>query len=115
VGFHLTHNAIMAQPGRLAEQVTAAHAVLVEFAERDAPACRLEEPILSQILRRYADRLKVVQADVEGSPSDAAAYAVTAVPTFLLFVDGKETLRLVGYQSVDMLTQALDEALAQEA
>ena len=98
-------------PGRLAQQIAAAKTVLVEFAAADAPACRLEEPILTQVLRRYADRLLVLQADVESSPSDAAAYAVSAVPTFLLFVHGVEKLRLVGYKSIDDLTRAIDGVL----
>ncbi len=112
MGFHFAHKALGAQPGRLAEQVAAAKAVLVEFAAHDAPACRLEEPILSQVLRRYADRMSVLQADVESSPSDAKAFDVTAVPTFLLFVAGVEKTRLVGYQSIDDLTQAIDSVLA---
>jgi thioredoxin 1 len=111
MGFHFDHKASDAHPGALAEKVAAAPALLVEFAERDAPACRLEEPILAQVLRRYADRLRVLQADVESSPADAAAFSVTAVPTFVLFLDGVEKMRLVGYQSVDNLTAALDEAL----
>jgi thioredoxin 1 len=112
MGFHFAHKATVATPGSLAEKVAGAHAVLVEFAERDAPACRLEAPILAKVLRRYSDRLSVLQADVESSSTDAATFAVTAVPTFVLFVEGVEKLRLVGYQSVDDLTRALDEALA---
>ena len=115
MGFHFSHKATIAQPGRLAERVAAGGALLVEFAEHDAPACRLQEPVLDQVLRHFADRLSVVQADVETSPSDAAAFAVTAVPTFLLFVDKVEKLRLVGYQSVDDLTTAIDEVLAPPA
>jgi thioredoxin 1 len=115
VGFHFTHKASIAEPGRLAEHVAAAKVVLVEFAAKDAPTCRLEEPILSKILRRYADRLSVVQADVESAPKDAEAFHVTAVPTFLLFIDGVEKLRLVGYQSFDELTQAVDKTLASTA
>ncbi len=111
MGFHLVHKATAAAPGRLREQVAKGGAVLVEFAESDAPACRLEEPILAKILRRYVDRLRVMQADVDGSPADAAAFAINAVPTFLLFIDGVEKWRLVGYQSVDELSLALDEAL----
>lgn len=111
MGFHFVHKATEAEPGRLGQQVAAHPAVLVEFAAADAPACRLEEPILSQVLRRYADRLTVLQADVESSPADAEAYAVAAVPTFLLFVNGVEKMRRVGYQSMDDLTVALDEAL----
>ncbi len=112
MGFHFAHKATHAQPGQLAGEVASAPAVLVEFAERDAPACRLQEPVLTQVLRRYADRLKVVQADVESSPDDAAAYAVTAVPTFVLFIDGAEKMRLSGYQTVATLGAALDEALS---
>ena len=115
MGFHFTHKATSAKPGRLAQQVGSAHAVLVEFAAKDAPACRLEEPILSQILRRYADKLSVLQADVESSPTDAKAFGVEAVPTFLLFIEGQEKLRLVGYQSVDALTRAIDEVFAASA
>lgn len=110
MGFHFTHKASIALPGHLASQV-ADGAVLVEFSERDAPACRMEVPVLDKILRRYPDRLRVLQADVENSPADAAAFAVGAVPTFLLFVDGVEKMRLVGYQSVDSLTASLDAAL----
>ena len=112
MGFHFSHKATIAEPGRLAERVAVGGAVLVEFAEHDAPACRLQEPVLDQVLRHFADRLSVVQADVESSPSDAAAFSVTAVPTFILFVDTVEKLRLVGYQSVDELTKAIDEVLA---
>ncbi len=111
MGFRFGHKATVARPGELAQEISGAPAVLVEFADADTPMCRLEEPILTKILKRYADRLKVVQADVEGSPSDAAAFAVTAVPTFVLFILGVEKFRLVGYQSVDDLTRALDEAL----
>jgi thioredoxin 1 len=111
MGYHFHHKATTAAPGRLADQLGLGGAVLVEFSERDAPACRLEEPILSQILRRYADRLRVLQSDVESSPADAATYAVEAVPTFVLFIDGVEKWRLVGYQSISELSHALDEAL----
>ncbi len=111
MGYHFSHKATTVQPGRLAERLAARGAVLVEFAEHDAPACRLQEPVLTQVLRHFADRLSVVQADVETSPADATAFAITAVPTFLLFLDGAEKLRLVGYQSIGDLTAAIDGVL----
>jgi hypothetical protein len=33
------------------------------------------------------------------------------VPTFVLFVDGKEKWRLVGYQSADQLIKQVEETL----
>jgi thioredoxin-like negative regulator of GroEL len=111
MGFHFARKAIDTEPGQLARQLAAGGAVLVEFAQRDAPACRLEEAIMAKVLPRYDDRLSVVRSDVEASPEDAAAYSVTAVPTFVFFLGGVEKFRLVGYQSVDDLTRAIDEVL----
>ncbi|MGH9125638.1 MAG: thioredoxin family protein [Acidimicrobiales bacterium] len=114
MGFRYAHKASHAAPGKLAELVAKDAAqdkvLLLEFAAADAPACRLEHPVLSEILRRYADRMSVIQADVESSPEDAEVFGVTAVPTFVLFVEGKERLRLVGYQTLDALTTAIDDA-----
>jgi thioredoxin-like negative regulator of GroEL len=112
VAFHLHHKATKAKPGRLSEilghyQVP----VLVEFAEKDSPACRMEAPVLSEVLRHFPDRMAVVQADTESSPEDAERFGVAAVPTFILFVDGKEKMRLVGYQTADQLVEAIEEAL----
>lgn len=111
MGFHFGGKASADRPGRVAEEVASSKAVLVEFGERDAPACRLEAHVLSQLLSRYGDRLRVLHVDVRNAPSQADAYAVTAVPTFVLFVDGAETRRLVGFQSVEDLARGLDEAL----
>ncbi len=115
MGFHLARKAGDAEPGQLARQLAAGGALLVEFAQRDAPACRLEEAIVAEILRRYEARLRVLRSDVEGSPADATAYSVTAVPTFVFFMEGLEKFRLVGYQSVDDLTRAIDEVLPSPA
>ncbi len=111
MGFHYAHKPAGAGANWLADQVAGHHAVLVEFAQRGAPTCRLEEPVLVKILKRYANRLTVVQSDVDASPEDAAAFDVSAVPTFVLFVDGVEKGRLTGFQSVDDLIRTLDAAL----
>ena len=115
MGFHFARKTTDAESDRLADELAAGGAVLVEFAQRDAPACRLEEAITAKVARRYDGRLRVLRSDVEESPGDAAAYSVTAVPTFVFFLEGLEKFRLVGYQSVDTLTRAIDEVLPKPA
>jgi thioredoxin 1 len=116
VGFHIHHKATKAQPGRLRELLTHyTMPVLIEFAERDSPACRMEEPVLSKVLRHFPDRLAVIQADTQASPEDAERFGVAAVPTFLLLVDGKERMRLVGFQTADQLIKAIEDALGAAA
>jgi thioredoxin 1 len=85
--------------------------VLVEFAERDDTVCRMEAPVLDKVLRRFADRLSVVQTDVGSHPAEADRYGITAVPTMILFIDGVEKLRVVGFRPVEELAAALEEAL----
>ena len=111
MGFLFPSKATLVPPGRLAEEVAAGGASLVEFVERDSPACRLEGPVIATVIERYASRLRVLKVDAAAAVGDAAAYRVTAVPTFLLFIDGVEKERLVGYQSADNLTRVLDGAL----
>jgi thioredoxin-like negative regulator of GroEL len=116
VPFHVFHKATKVKPGRLTEIL--GHytvPVLVEFAEKDSPACRLEEPVLTQVLRHFADRLGVVQTDVLSSQEDAERFGVAAVPTFVLFVDGKERLRLVGYQTAEQLIKQLEQVIPPDA
>jgi thioredoxin 1 len=118
VGLLFHHKAVEAHPGHVAEILDRYNdqyklPVLVEFAEKDAPACRMEEPVLNQVLRRFADRLAVVQADTASSPEDAERYGVAAVPTFILFEGGKEVWRLVGYQTADTLIKKLEETLGE--
>jgi thioredoxin 1 len=115
MGFLFPSKATLVAPGRLGQEVAAGGAVLVEFVERGAPACRLEAPVVAAVIERYASRLRVLKVDAAAELGDAQAYRVAAVPTFVLFVDGVEKDRLVGYQSVDDLTRFLDGALPASA
>lgn len=42
-----------------------------------------------------------VEVDADDSPSDTAEFQITSVPTTLVFVDGVQRARLVGYKSAD--------------
>jgi len=107
-----SHKVSVSAPGELQERLAAApRPVLVEFAERDSPACQIEAPILEELGRRYAGRLEVVKVDVVASPDAVAEFKVQAVPTFVLFVGGQEGFRLIGFQDIDDLSQAVDAAL----
>lgn len=107
-----SHKIPISDPAELAEHLAAAgRPVLVEFAEKDSPACQIEAPILEDLGRRYAGRLEVLKADVAASPEVAARFNVRAVPTFVVFVGGEERLRLVGFQDIEDLTRVVEAAL----
>ena len=89
--------------------------VLVEFGASWCPPCRAMAPVLADVARERADRLRVVSIDWDANRTVADSLAVMAVPTFFLFVGGDVALRFVGYTAKPKLLRIVDEALAEVA
>src|SRR5262252_3500435 len=70
--------------------------VLVDFwAEWCAP-CHVLSPILEDIARDQAGRVKVVKLDVDDSPEVSMKFRVQTIPTLMLFKDGEVMARIAG-------------------
>lgn len=54
-------------------------------------------PILNEVSETLKDKIAVVKIDTEKYPSLANKYQVEALPTFILFKDGKLWDRFVSY------------------
>lgn len=59
--------------------------------------CQLMVPILNEVSETLKDKIAVVKIDTEKYPSLANKYQVEALPTFILFKDGKLWDRFVSY------------------
>lgn len=80
-----------------AEDVLAAQLpVLVEFTAEWCPPCKMIAPVLEQIARDEADRLRVVSLDVDENPATTRRYGVLGMPTLALFKDGQVVSQTVG-------------------
>lgn len=94
-----------------AEVLKADLPVLADFwAEWCAP-CRMIAPIVSDLAREYAGRVKVVKVDVDENPHLAIDYGIMSIPTLALFKNGQMAARFVGYRSKAELQQKLESAL----
>jgi len=58
--------------------------------------CRMMGPILNDIAKQYAGRIKVVKINSDENPNLSMRYGIQGIPTLLLFRDGREVDRLVG-------------------
>jgi thioredoxin 1 len=96
-----------------ADVLEADRPVLVDFTAAWCPPCRLMKPVLAE-LAAERDDLGVVQIDVDEHQRTAAAFGVLSMPTFVLFRDGAEILRLVGARPKARLARELTEALAEQ-
>ena len=70
--------------------------VIIDFwAEWCAP-CRLIAPIVEEIAKEYAGRVKVAKLDVDSNPTTSMNYGIRSIPTLLIFKDGKPYETIIG-------------------
>lgn len=66
--------------------------VLLYFTGMACGACEIIKGKIQQILKSYP-RIKAIEVNGESHPEVARDYGVYALPLFILFVEGKETIR----------------------
>ncbi|GAA0351670.1 thioredoxin [Streptomyces blastmyceticus] len=81
--------------------------VLVDFTAAWCAPCRMIAPVLAELARQEAGRIKIVQLDVDDNPRTQAAYGVLSMPTLLLFRAGAPVRSLVGARPLRRLRQDL--------
>jgi thioredoxin 2 len=73
-----------------ADEVTASPLpVLLDCWAAWCAPCGAMAPVLEDLARTYAGRLKVAKLNVDQNPMTASRYSVMSLPTLLFFRDGK--------------------------
>ncbi len=76
--------------------------VLVDFWSPTCGPCRALAPILEQLAREYAGKLRVAKINVQENQYTAAKHQIRAVPTLLLY-RGIEVDRMAGAADLETL------------
>lgn len=90
-----------------AEVLQATEPTLVDFWAAWCGPCRMVSPIVEEIANDYEDKLRVGKMDVDSNRQTPGKYGISGIPTLILFKDGAEATRIVGFRPKDMMLEDL--------
>lgn len=86
--------------------------VLVDLWASWCGPCRMVSPALEQLATERAGQLKLVKVDVDANRAVSQRFEVQAVPTLLVFDNGRVLSRQSGATPIGALRSWLDEVLS---
>ena len=94
------------------EVLRSAKPVLVDFWATWCGPCRMLAPVVEEIAAEYSGRVTVGKINVDEEPGLANRFQISAIPTLLLFKDGKPVATSVGYRSKAEIAAMIEKAEA---
>lgn len=74
--------------------------VVADFYAPWCGPCKELAPVLEEIDKKYAGKIKVVKINVDEEESIAVRFGVANIPTVIFFKDGKTIVSFVGFRSL---------------
>ncbi len=71
--------------------------VMVDFWAVWCGPCKMAAPVIDDLSNGFAGKEVIAKVDVDAEPELASKYGVMSIPTVILFKDGQEAGRQVGY------------------
>lgn len=85
--------------------------VVVDFYADWCMPCQMVAPVMDELAMQHSGRLLVAKVDTDAAPETAARYQIRSIPTVLLFKEGQEVARRIGFDPQG-LREMVERALA---
>lgn len=81
--------------------------VLVDFYADWCRPCKMMQPILEDVATEYNSQITITKINIDNNKNISSKYNVTGIPCMILFENGKEVKRIVGYHEKEQLLEKL--------
>jgi|GEM_PF-474114 thioredoxin 1 len=85
--------------------------VLVDFYAQWCGWCQKLSPVIEALALRYSGRVRFAKLDIDANPESKNKYGIRSIPTMILFKNGQQVDKTVGYAEEDELADWLEKRL----
>lgn len=86
--------------------------ILVDFWASWCGPCLMAGPVIEELAKEYKGKIKVGKLNVDENPKIAEKYGILSIPTVIIFKEGKEIKRQVGFVGKEGYKKLIEEILS---
>jgi len=88
--------------------------VLVDFWAEWCMPCQMIAPVLQEIAEKFGEKIKIGKLNIDENPLISTTFSVEAIPTLILFKNGKIIQRFTGVQPKEVIVEVINSVIEKE-
>jgi len=84
---------------------------MVDFWAAWCGPCQIVGPIVEELAREYAGKVKIAKMDVDQNRNTPSRYGIRSIPTLILFKDGQVAQTIIGAQPKSVIEEEIKKLI----